>query len=110
MTGKIVYPDGSEPRYFLDGAEVTADAFAAAFPPVSDPGPGIGHLPACWPMDSESLAVHPSQVSAANERARLHGIAAEYLPDGTCRLASREARRRLLRLEGLRDNQGGYGD
>lgn len=63
-----------------------------------------------WPKKSLALAVHPEQVAVANARAKRHGIAAHYEADGTCVLADRAARKKMLRLEGFHDNLGGYGD
>lgn len=63
-----------------------------------------------WPIVSSALAVHPSQVAAANARNRRHGVNVTYRPDGKAVLGDRAARRRLLRLEGMHDNHGGYGD
>lgn len=75
-----------------------------------------GHLPSCWPLKSKALAVHRSQVAAANERNRKHGVAARYEADGTCVLPDRGARRDVIKLEreflgkSLGDMNGGYGD
>ena len=69
-----------------------------------------GHGTTCWPMVSEALAVHPRQVDQANERARRHGINVAYDQKGNCHIPDRGNRKKILRLEGLRDNSGGYGD
>lgn len=63
-----------------------------------------------WPMVSEALAVHPSQVQQANDRAKRHGLHTVYRPDGMAVIPSRNERKRLLRLESMHDNCGGYGD
>jgi hypothetical protein len=113
MRSRVVYLSDGTTKYFLGDREVAREEFDAAFP---DKGLSGGdallpaHTPGRWPMPSEALAVHPSQVAEATERARKHGIGAEYLPDGTCVLASRGDRKKLLKLEGFRDNHGGYGD
>ncbi len=71
---------------------------------------GQSATPSCWPMVSEALAVHPDQVEAARARAKRHGVSVEYMADGRAVLPDRNERRRLLRLEGFHDRQGGYGD
>ena len=63
-----------------------------------------------WPMVSEALAVHPKQVEQANDRARRHGIPVTYDRKGFCHIPDRAARKKLLKLEGMHDNSGGYGD
>lgn len=74
---------------------------------------GFTHSPALivWkPIVSRALSVHPKQVEEANARAKRHGLGIEYRPDGKPILTSRENRKKLLRLEGFHDNDGGYGD
>jgi hypothetical protein len=98
-----------EDVYVLDGKEVSREEFLAVFPdkPV---GCGNSHLSSCWPMYSEALAVHPDQIQQANERAKRHGLDVEYVKGGIAKIGSRNDRKRLLKLEGFHDNQGGYGD
>ncbi len=69
-----------------------------------------GHEPGCWPQTMIALACTPGQVQQANDRAKRHGIAAYYHRDGKVTVADRKARKQLIRLEGMHDNQGGYGD
>jgi hypothetical protein len=97
--------------YFIDGAQVTKAEYDARFP---DRGTaGVGQGSSCgkgWPMKSVALAVHPDQVAQANERNRKAGVNVTYESDGTAVIPDRGERRRLLRLEGMHDRQGGYGD
>lgn len=79
------------------------ELFASHAPPGGTPTTG-------WPMVSEALAVDPSQVGEANARARRHGIPVHYDAGGFCHIPDRAARKKLLRLENLKDNNGGYGD
>lgn len=64
----------------------------------------------CWPMVSEALAVHPSQVATANARNKRHGVNVVYDKNGAAHIPDRGERKRLLKLEGFHDNNGGYGD
>ncbi len=65
----------------------------------------------CWPMTSEALAVHPKQVEQANARNKRHGVNVVYHPKTGCAIIpDRAERKRLLRLEAMHDNRGGYGD
>lgn len=79
------------------------DLFASAATP-------SGHLPSCWPMKSDALAVHPSQIKQANERNRRNGVNVTYAKNGQAIIPDRKERKKLLKLEGFRDNNGGYGD
>ena len=66
--------------------------------------------PKCWPMVSEALACHPNQVKKMNARARKHNLGVHYSRDGRCHIPDRGERKRLMRLEKMHDNEGGYGD
>ena len=113
MKGKIVYRSHGE-DYFIDGKEVSKEEFDETFPPKP-----LGHAPAlggntssCWPLKSDAMAVHPSQIKEAMERNKKHGVVGvSYDPkDGRAILADRGARRDLMKLEGFHDKSGGYGD
>lgn len=110
-SGRVVYHrDGTETCYIGDVAVSRAE-FDARFPPKEMGAPLQSHTTTCWPMRSEALAVHPDQVTEANERNRKAGIAARYESGtGMCVIPDRADRKRLLKLEGMRDNHGGYGD
>lgn len=71
---------------------------------------GISNSSKCWPMTSLALSVHRKQVGEARARAKRHGINVEYNERGHCIIPDRQERSKLLRLEGLHDNLGGYGD
>jgi hypothetical protein len=65
----------------------------------------------CWPMVSEALAVHPKQVEQANARNKRHGSSVVYDPKTGCAvIPDRGERKRLLRIEQMHDNEGGYSD
>lgn len=115
MKAKIVYGRSPLKRFYLDDVEVTEEEFHAAVPTrVGDllkaGKPPDGHRPACWPATSWALSVHPKQVKEANARAKRHGIAVRYDATGKCHLSGKGARRDLMRLEGMHDNEGCYGD
>jgi len=58
-----------------------------------------------WPLKSEALAVHPSQVAEMNERNRRNGVNVEYCPKwGTAIIPDEGAYKRLRRLENVRFN------
>lgn len=108
MKGRIVDKKGCK-EYYLDGRRVSEEEFRAVFPE-KEIGWFGGQLPSCWPMVSEALAVHAKQAEAANERARRHGINVHYDARGDCHIPDRNERKKLLRLERMHDNNGGYGD
>jgi hypothetical protein len=108
---------GPNTTYWIDEGgivglvQVSREVFDAAFPsrPLDEP-PG-GHSPGAWPMLSDALAVHPSQIAEVMERNHRHGLYIEYnAEDGRPILMDRGQRRDLLKVEHLKDNEGGYGD
>ncbi len=110
MRGQIKYAASGKREFFIDGKPVTEKAFDAAFPAKEIGCTLDAHLPACWPMLSEAMAVHPSQVEEATARNRKHGVNVTYTPSGEAILPDRNERRKLMRLEGFHDKSGGYGD
>lgn len=63
------------------------------------------------PIESDALAVHPKQIKTVMERNARHGLHINYDPtDGRPLLQDRDQRRRLMKIEGCHDNNGGYGD
>ncbi len=113
MTGKIIFGEQGKPdRYFIDRKEVTKEEWDAAFPPKPMAANGECSLRG-WsrPIESDALAVHPRQIAAVMERNRQRGLNIQYNPkDGRPILTSREERRKLMAVEGVHDNNGGYGD
>lgn len=71
-----------------------------------------GHHTTTWPQNmGDSLGVHPDQIPEAMERNKRHGVTGvTYNADGEPLVADRGARKKLLRVEGVHDKQGGYGD
>lgn len=65
-----------------------------------------------WPMKSEALGVHPSQVNSAREHAKKIGIPTEYTNDGCPVFTSKSHRKRFCEHPTIRvyDRDGGYGD
>lgn len=105
----ITFDRQGNPTYMVNGVPVSKDEFDMPDKPIGVPL--AGHLPGCWPMVSEALAVHPDQVGEANARNKKHGVAARY-EDGTgmCQIPDRNDRAKLLKLEGYHDKSAGYGD
>jgi hypothetical protein len=63
------------------------------------------------PLESVSVGVHRSQVAEFNKMYQEDGISGAYhKEDGTAVFESRQARNRVLKLRGCRDNDAGYGD
>lgn len=114
MKGRKVYGNNGRPdTYYIDGAEVTKEVYEDAFPdkPLDLSHAAEGSRPWCRAIESDGAAVHPRQIKAAMERNRKHGLHIDYNPqDGRPIFKDRDQRRRLLRIEGFRDNDGGYSD
>jgi hypothetical protein len=110
--GTVKYDRLGNASYFIDGVEVAKETYDARFPdrPLATVATETRSCGSGWPMKSIALAVHPEQVAEANERNRKAGVNVTYESDGTAVIPDRGERRRLLRLEGMHDRQGGYGD
>lgn len=104
-----IHCDDSGEYFFLDGKQVTEQAYRNLYP-IPDGGVPRQKGKGGWPMNSEALACDPAQVAELNERNRKAGIGAHYKPDGTCVIPDRATRKKLLKQEGFHDKDGGYGD
>jgi hypothetical protein len=63
------------------------------------------------PLVSDGVGCLKSQVPKLRESVKRHGIVgARVLDNGQVEFTSRRARRNLLRVRGLVDNEGGYSD
>ncbi len=65
---------------------------------------------AIWPMKSDALGCAPSQIPEFREVTRKYGCSTDYTPDGRAIVRSRGHRKKLLKLHGQVDKNGGYGD
>lgn len=70
----------------------------------------VPHHPGTWPLKSDALGVHPSQVNEAVEQSRKLGVPTEFTPDGRAVLTSQAHRKRYAEAVGFYDRNGGYGD
>lgn len=68
------------------------------------------HADGLWPIQSNALGVHPDQVDEAKEYYAQHNVPTDFTADGQCILRDRGHRKEVLRLTGMHDNDGGYGD
>lgn len=110
MKSKIVYTSRGE-EYYVEGQRVSKKKFDSL---VLTKPLGVamlaGNTSECWPMKSDALAIHPSQIKAVMEHDRKHGIATEYDPkDGRCIIKDQGQYRDLLKLRKMHQNNGGYG-
>ena len=104
----------SDGTCWIEGKKVSREEFDKSLPSCLDLTSSaeclMGHTTTCWPMLSEALAVHPTQIEQAMARNKRHGVNVTYTRDGRAILPDRGERKRLLRLEGFHDNQAGFGD
>lgn len=111
MKGQIIYSrDGSTCRCYIGDKEVSREEFDKAFPPKPLGEPLAAHLPGCWPMPSDALAVHPSRIEEAMEDAKKKGVPTTFDAEGRAILTDRGHRKKYLKAYGYHDNHGGYGD
>ncbi len=74
-------------------------------------GPPAVYSKGGWPMKSQAMACHPSQIQEMMDRNKQHGITGvTYNAEGDAIISSPREKAKLMRLEGLRDRNGGYGD
>ncbi len=99
--------------YKLNGKEVSREEFCAgarrdwlAGPPMT-----ANTYTEHDPLISDGCGVMKSQVPETRDAIRRHGIqGAAVLDNGQIRFTSRKARKEFLRMRGLVDNDGGFGD
>ena len=94
-------------NYFIDGVQVTKEAFDEAFP-----NKPIAAESACFfkPIHSDAAAVHPNQIAEASAIAKARGVPTEFDGHGRPILTSRSHRKAYLKSRGMHDRSGGYGD
>ena len=86
-----------------DGRVLTRDVVAEHRGGTSNPG--------AWPIYSDGAGVHPSQVVEAMEHAANNGVPTRFHPEtGQAIFESRGHRKAFLRMRGMHDRSGGYGD
>jgi len=99
--------------YYINGKQVTAEEFGVdskddwlTVPPMI-----ANTYTEHDPLMSDGCGVMKAQVSETREAIRHHGIQGAAVHDnGQIRFTSRAARRDFLRMRGLHDNDGSYGD
>lgn len=62
------------------------------------------------PWISNSLAVHPGDVKAANEHAKSCGFSHRYKEDGRATANSNKGRNDAMKMQNAHAREGGYGD
>lgn len=108
--GKVVYGRNGPTNWYVNDVEVTEEEYNRRFPP-KEIGVPMAASPAIWQgHTSLALSVHPDQVAEATARNMRHGIRVHYDEEGTAHIPDRAERKKLLKLEGMHDNNGGYGD
>jgi hypothetical protein len=94
------------PEYVLDGKPVSKDEFDAAFPDqIILPGQTLGTpSPAGWPMKSDAMAVHPTQIDLARKLDRDRGAPpTDYTVGGRPILLSERHKRAYIKAHGYHD-------
>ena len=94
----------------IDGRVVTQAEFDAAVPAKPLQVGCAFHTPGAWPLVSNALGVHRSQVGEAFEHARKNGVPTEFTADGKVILRDRNHRKAYMRMQGYFDRDGTYGD
>lgn len=101
-------------KYIINGKEVTREEFTAN--PSDDwLKPGGLAIPNTYrahdPLMSDGIGCMKSQVPELREVVRKHNIKGVTVQDsGRLEITSRQGRKELMRVRGLCDNEGCYGD
>jgi hypothetical protein len=96
----------------LDEAQKRLDAIKAETDkrPRADRGPYFAlAIDGAHPLRSDALAVHPKQIKQAAARNKRHGINVEYDRHGRPVFTDANQRRKLMKLEGVRQMNSYYG-
>lgn len=96
-------------RQQKDGSIVLDDGGEAVRDYAEEMG-GFRHCPGTYPMISEALGVHPSQIPAFAKDAADKGIPTEFTRDGGVIFRDRTHRREYCRAYGFFDKNAGYSD
>lgn len=109
--GRIEYRRNKPPRYYVDGGEVSESEYKNTFP--DRDGVPVLQTNDHWRKfkSDYGLGVHSSQAEEFNKQARDAGLTGvHYDETGVPHISSREQRKKLLKVRGVVDNDGGYGD
>lgn len=68
------------------------------------------HSAGTWPMHSEAMAVHPSQIRDQQKVLAKSGVKCDFDREGRPILTSQHHRKQVAEAMGLYDRNGGYGD
>lgn len=63
-----------------------------------------------WPLKSNSVAVHPDQISEFSDYSRKNGVPTDYDGEGRPIFTSAKHRKKYCRLYGYYDKDAGYSD
>jgi hypothetical protein len=98
--------------YKVNGKEMTPEEFRAGGGKIHELAEGTVALDSlkAWPVHSDALGVHPTQVKDAVAFYKSKGVHVEF--DRACRLIMRDRahRNEVLRASGFHDRNAGYGD
>lgn len=102
-------------KYILNGKQVTKEEFDAAGAKGDEFLKGSAFVPHTYrdhdPLLSDGMGCMKAQVPEMREVIRRHNIKGVTVRDsGQLEITSRRGRRELLRVRGLADADGGYGD
>jgi len=97
-------------KYVLNGKTVTRKEFLRGAPGLRAGEPCFVASTRGWPLVSEAMGVHPSQVQAVMADDRRKGVPTDYTRDGCPIFTSRAHRKRYCEAHGYFDRNGGYGD
>jgi hypothetical protein len=96
----------------LNGKEVSPAEFHRGGP-IGGKGVAMGTMAynTAKPLVSEGVGCMKAQVPEMREAIREHGIVGAHVRDsGQIEFTSRKARKQVLKMRDLLDNDGGYGD
>lgn len=88
--------------FFLNNKEVSRSEFFKARPPKKENHVVGGESPSGWPLHSEALAVHPSQIQEAIALAKSRGVPTDFDSGGRPIFVSSRHFREYAKRNGFR--------
>lgn len=101
-------------EFYLDDRQVTEEEYRAALPPPAPARAGVAPgAEATWrrPVVSTGAAVVPKRIKQAEEKCARAGVPTDFTTNrGKPIFTSRAHRKAVLRVFGMHDADGGFGD
>lgn len=96
-------------HYFVDGVEVSEAEYREKLPEQAGVPMFATAINDAKPLRSDAMAVHPKQIPQVMARNKRHGLNVEYDRHGRPVLRDSGQRKKLMKIEGLKQQNSYYG-